>query len=131
MRRTLELLYHYRGPYDATILINYLLGLLVIPSERSLDRVPDDPITDLKARWGISPGSIKQFGRERPETVRQLVRSLRNAVAHFQIKPTYDRERCIGFAFRDRNGFHAVIVLDEMQAFVEKLANYLEHTMSA
>ena len=54
MRRTLKLVQEYTGPYDATLLLNCLLGLLIVPKETSLDKIPTDPISKLKD-WGISP----------------------------------------------------------------------------
>jgi hypothetical protein len=64
MRRTLKLVQDYQGPYDATLLLNCLLGLLIVPKERSIDRIPADPVADLH-KWGISPNSIKSFGSDR------------------------------------------------------------------
>ena len=130
MRRTLELVRGYTGAYDATNLLNCLLGLLIVPKESSLDRIPDDPV-DALMKWGISPESIKGFGqcqcrRENPKTLRQLVKSLRNSVAHFRFEPRHRDRRCIGFEFRDKSGFHAVIGNDEMTVFVERLAQHLE-----
>lgn len=62
MRRTLEVLDTYRGEYDATILVNCLLGLLIVPKEKSFEKIPDSPIGDL-SNWGISPSSIKRLGK--------------------------------------------------------------------
>ncbi len=64
MRRTLELLKQYKGPYDTTLLLNCLLGLLIVPKESSIDRIPEDPIDRLK-EWGISPKSILDFGNRK------------------------------------------------------------------
>lgn len=36
MRRTLEIARDYKGPHDATLLINCMLGLLVVPKEALL-----------------------------------------------------------------------------------------------
>lgn len=130
MQRTLEIVRQYRGAFDATLLINSLLGLLIIPSERTLNKIPEDPIGDLE-KWGISPTSILSFGKtreqdERPETLRLLVRRLRNAVAHFRIKPIHTNRVIEGFDFSDRNGFKARIKLVEVKVFVEKIASHLE-----
>jgi hypothetical protein len=51
MRRTLELVREYQGPYDATFLLNCLLGLLIVPAERSLDEIPEDRVESLP-NWG-------------------------------------------------------------------------------
>lgn len=130
LRRTLQIVRSYQGSYDATNLINCLLGLLVVPKEKSLDRIPNDPVSDL-SRWGISPGSIKSFGKcqcgtAHPQTLRQLVKGLRNAVAHFRIDPVHKNGVCAGFKFRGRSGFHAELPLTEMNAIVERLSEHLE-----
>lgn len=125
MRRTLELVRGYEGPYDATNLLNCLLGLLIVPKEKSFDKIPNDPV-DRLGDWGISPASIKSFGRKDSKTLRQVVRGLRNAVAHFRFEPMHVSGRCVGFRFHDDSGFRATIENDEMRVFVEKLAQHLE-----
>lgn len=131
MRRTLEVVRSYSGPYEATNLLNCLLGLLIVPKESSLEKIPEDSLSEL-SHWGISQTSIKSFGRKKngellPQTLRQLVWGLRNAVAHFRFTPCHKDGRCTGFEFTDNSGFHAAIDLVEMRTFVEKLAEYLEH----
>lgn len=66
MERSLELVRAYKGPYDATLLLNCLLCLLVVPKESCIKVIPLDPIDDLN-RWGISHRSIKAFGAKRGE----------------------------------------------------------------
>jgi hypothetical protein len=134
MNRTLYIMHEYKGPYDATILINCLLGLLVLPKETLINRIPPDPYEEL-AQWGINPKSIVKFGKcedgyEHAPTLRQFVRRLRNAVAHFNVEPLNREEEVYGFAFRDRNGFHAEISLNELREFVINLAVYLEQETS-
>ncbi|MBA3255136.1 MAG: hypothetical protein H0T64_00610 [Pyrinomonadaceae bacterium] len=96
MRRTLKLVQEYQGPYDATLLLNCLLGLLIVPKEISREQIPTDPISKLKD-WGISPGSIKRVGKkndknQHPETLRGIVYNLRNWIAHIRVKPTGDKQ---------------------------------------
>lgn len=130
MRRTLALARDYDGPLDATLLINCLLGLLIVPKETLIQKIPTTPFESLQ-EWGINPASIKKIGRceyghEHQPNFRQLVRRLRNAVAHFKIEPQHDDGQVIGYSFRDQSGFHAKISLDEIRALVENLAAHLE-----
>ena len=130
MRRTLKLVKEYEGPYDATLLLNCLLGLLIVPKETSLEQIPTEPISKL-SEWGISPASIKSFGKKNeknqyPETLRGIVYNLRNSVAHIRVRPTTDMRQVKGFEFTDLSGFRASIDLNEVRVFVEKLANHLE-----
>ena len=71
MRRTLELVRDYRGPYDATNLLNCLLGLLIVPKEKSLKKIPDEPVAEL-ARWGISPQAIRVLVAPTPTRFERL-----------------------------------------------------------
>jgi hypothetical protein len=135
MSRTLTLVRQYSGPYDATLLLNCLLGLLIVPKETSIDKIPTDPISELK-KWGIEPSSIMKFGRTTdtnryPKTLRGIVWNLRNAVAHFRFKPIHKEGKCIGFTFDDASGFKARIMNDQMRDFVEKLAAHLERKLSS
>ena len=131
MSRTLEIVQGYEGPYDATLLINCLLGLLVLPKEALLDRIPTTPFDSLE-QWGIQTSSIKSpgrcdYGHQHDLNLRQLARRMRNAVAHFQVEPFPKKGAVEGFAFKDRNGFHAKLTLSELNAFVVKLSEHLRN----
>jgi len=131
MRRTLEIAKTYNGPYDATLLINGMLGLLVVPKETLIDKIPTAPFESL-SEWGINPGSIRsagkcEYGHEHSPNLRQLVRRMRNAVAHFKIAPFPSKGQVQGFTFQDRNGFDARISLPELHDLVVKLAAHLEN----
>lgn len=130
MGRTLTLANEYQGPLDATLLINCLLGLLIVPKEALLiDKIPSAAFVSIED-WGISPNSIKSFGKcdqghEHEPNLKQLVRRLRNAVAHFKIDPIHRDGKVTAFTFRDRNGFHADVPLAELKEFVVSLSNHL------
>lgn len=130
MQHTLHTMRTYKGHFDATTLINCLLGLLVVPKEKFLEAIPLEPLSEL-SKWGISEDSIKNVGKKtksnhEPETLRGLVYNLRNSVAHFRLKPIPRTQEVHSFEFTDRDGFHAVIKLEEMRDFVERLAKYLD-----
>jgi hypothetical protein len=128
MRRTLSLVKPYQGPHDATLLLNCLLGLPIVPKEASIEKIPADPVSDLQ-KWGISPRAIKSYGNRRepkPDTLRGIVWSLRNAVAHFNFEPLHKGRVVTGFSFSDRSGFAASIDISEMREFVERLAKHLD-----
>jgi len=129
-RRTLTLVGDYDGALDATLLINCLLGLLIVPKETLVDKIPTTPFESLQ-EWGINPNSIRkvgrcEFGHEHRPNLRQLVRRLRNAVAHFRIEPKHEAGLVVGYCFQDQGGFHAIISLSEIRVLVEKLAAHLE-----
>lgn len=62
MRRTLQLVRSYSGPYDATLLLNCLLGLL-IRSEGVTARSHPNNSLGRPQRLGVSPDSIRRVGR--------------------------------------------------------------------
>jgi len=129
MERTLVLANDYKSEFDATLLLNCLLGLLVVPKEHLIESIPDTPFELLK-EWGIDPASIKRYGRceygclQRPN-LRQLVKKLRNAVAHFKIMPYHREGVVVGFSFRDRDKFHAKLSLAEIRNFVSQLSKHI------
>ncbi|MHC4416206.1 MAG: HEPN family nuclease [Planctomycetota bacterium] len=134
LARTLEQVRSRSGSADPADLLNCLLGLLVVPREASFARIPEEPLSNLR-EWGISRKSIKNLGtcpcgNGHPRTLRQLVGSLRSAVAHFDVKPQQTNGTCTGFEFCDGSGFHAVIKTTELRTFVERLAEQLEPEIS-
>lgn len=73
------------GVYEVTQLWNSLLGLIVLPHERVIRRLPTTPTTPTNE---LSPQGwplLTTAGNE-PTTVQELVRCLRNAVAHFNVE---------------------------------------------
>ena len=70
--------------FEVTQLVNSMLGLLVFPQQRYLDRIPETPIADLsKDGWPI-PKVIGNYPQV--PNLRQLVRMLRNAITHCNLK---------------------------------------------
>jgi len=129
IERSLVIVQEYRGAFDATLLLNCLLGLLVVPKESCLAAIPMDPIARL-AEWGINPSGITSFGRlsepnNDPTNLRGLVWRLRNSVAHFRFKPVPEFGEVTAFNFKDMSGFEAAVPLAELRVFVERLANHL------
>ena len=126
---TLNLVQGYKGPFDATLLVNCLLGLLVVPKETMLSAIPEDPLSSL-SKWGIAPSCVKSPGRPtlknpNPETLRGLVTNLRHSVAHFRIKPIPATDAVHSFEFKNEVGLYAVISITELREFVVRLSEHL------
>ena len=89
--RTLRLIEQYFGAlenypfeeqFNYTLTINCLLGLIVMPKEKVISFVPTDRLTrDFLAEIGAP--SLEVGGEI--STLRDLIKSLRHAVAHFDI----------------------------------------------
>lgn len=126
---TLQLVRGYEGPFDATLMVNCLLGLLVVPKETVLDAIPECPLEELPS-WGIQRSSVKSSGRPtrsnpKPDTLRGLVANLRHSVAHFRVRPVPATDEVHSFEYTNDVGLHAIISLTEMKIFVEKLSEHL------
>lgn len=126
VERTLHLMQEYGAEYEATLLLNCLLGLIVLPHESMESQIPDEPIANLE-EWGIPLSAIRKFERcpcndNYPKTVRQFVECLRNAVAHFDVTPRHENRSVAGFIFKGRHGFSADICLDDLRKFVTRLS---------
>lgn len=72
--------------YEVTQLINSLLGLIVFPRERDINQIPEIPLLDLKADGWPCP-KFKIFNdRNSVNNLRDLIKFLRNCVAHFNLE---------------------------------------------
>lgn len=128
MQRSLELIDTYKSEYEATQLMNGLIGLLFFPHERMRDLIPKTPLQELEA-WGFNPGCIVSAGghKELKElNLRDIIRHLRNSVAHCRVNPFPDDHRpCEGFYFSDQNGFKAKIPTNQIKSLMQNLLKHL------
>lgn len=141
IERTHKNLTDYTGEYEATHLINRLLGLLIVPKEKLIEDLPTTPLDALDTEeWGNIPmwpnGPTRcDLGHEHVLTLRQFVRRLRNAVAHFGLSPLHDSGVVRGFKFEDgnngRNDFSASTRVNELRRFIIKMAKTLTPSAEA
>jgi hypothetical protein len=113
--------------FEITLLINCLLGLLVLPNQRLYVNIPDIPIGQLKD-WGLQEKHIIE-GKGLP--MKQIIRHMRNSVAHFRLKPLGDGSKITQLKFwdekfdestyRTEKNFEAVIPVETLRMFVQKL----------
>jgi len=137
MRRTLAIVNDYSGDLDATMLLNSLLGLLVVPKEKYFNSFPNDKPDVFESNWGVLPKSIVSYGKcsqcktHNKQTFRQVLKSLRNAVAHFNIKPLNGGGKCVGFVFTDKSGFEAKLSLNEISTLTKIVAQHLDKHLNS
>jgi hypothetical protein len=82
--------------YEVTQLINSMLGLLVFPKEKYIKAIPEILLSDLvKAGWAIPEvkGSFPQA-----KNLRELIRYMRNTIAHFNLDFIYSENSISGLA---------------------------------
>jgi len=70
--------------FETTQLINSMLGLLVFPREEFMGRIPETPLSQLKEEGWPVPKTREGF--EPAPNLKELVRYLRNAISHYNIK---------------------------------------------
>lgn len=129
MRRTRQIVEDYPGKYDATLLLNCMVGLLIVPRERMLRYAPGDDISEI-GKWGIPLASIQSYPRVKKYgesyNIAWFMIKLRNAVAHSNFTPKHDEAATVsGFEFWDRDGFRAIIGLYHLRQFLIRLSEHL------
>ena len=83
--------------YEVTQLINSLLGLLVYPRERFFETIPDiTQETMINEGWPLPSGENAQVSG-----LKELIRYMRNAVAHFNIEFITDKNEIEGIRFKN------------------------------
>jgi hypothetical protein len=115
--------------YEVTQLINSLLGLLVFPKERYYDDLPEIPLQDLvKDGW---PEIRLLVGRFEPKNLKQLMRYLRNGIAHHNIEFTSQDGKTISglIIWNIRNkriDWKVELTLNDIRLIVYKFIELLE-----
>jgi len=115
--------------YEVTQLINSMLGLLVFPQQKYIDRIPRTPLNDLvKEGW---PRIRTTYGRLREDTLYQLIRNLRNAISHYNIKFRGGPGHITGITIwnNDRRGnktWESQISLPHLKQITERFIEMLE-----
>jgi len=81
--------YEFEQQFNYTLLINCLLGLIVLPKERTISYIPNERLTtEIKNSMGLFESFINPDIRE----LRELIIALRHAVAHFDINVVSNNE---------------------------------------
>jgi hypothetical protein len=122
--RTIDILEKYEGEYNVTLLINCLTALLILPREMFFDRIPDVDIQNLHG-WGLKEEhAIKVRCDSCGYNLKDIVRNMRNALAHMSIDVTSNDERQIDkVKFKGKQGkFELDIPVADLKTFVIKLA---------
>ena len=86
--------------YETTALINSTLGLLILPQQALLDKIQDISHENLtKEKWPI-PVICKEYNQK--PSLKELIRHLRNSIAHSRITfTTDDRREISGIELKD------------------------------
>ena len=68
-----------------------------------------------------NPGGYQEDGK----TGAQLLRCMRNSIAHIQIKSISENGEIASLSFADKSGFKVVLSLEKIKTMVYKLAEYI------
>jgi hypothetical protein len=135
-KHTLQLMEKHENEreFPATLLINCLLGLLVLPSENAFKAIPDDKLETI-AEWGLDRSCIRHPGRvsgkanaKKSETLHEFTINLRHAVAHFNISPVPTNGDVKAFRFINERNLDAELPLDQLRVFAKKLAAHFANS---
>jgi hypothetical protein len=115
--------------YEVTQLVNSLLGLLVFPQQEFVDRIPEKTLDQLRQDgWPIPNvrGNFRQVS-----DLRQLIRYLRNAIAHFNVQFLGDGQGQIrGLRVwnekRSVKTWEAELSVDDIRGIAERFITLLE-----
>ncbi|PQV63899.1 hypothetical protein B1R32_108110 [Abditibacterium utsteinense] len=117
--------------FEVTQLINSLLGLLVFPKERYLDGIPEKTWEQLKAEGWLIPNV--RSGCEPPPNLKEFLRLMRNAIAHFNIEFLPDQNNEIaGIRVWNKNrgvkNWEAELNLEQLEDIALRFVNILKET---
>jgi HEPN pEK499 p136 len=116
--------------FEVTQLANSLLGLLVFPQQRYMSSIPDTPLSDLVSQgW---PKIRTTAGALPEENLQQLLRMLRNSIAHCNVEFISETEGQItGIKVWNINNsgkktWQAELSLDDLRTIVLKFIELIE-----
>jgi len=115
--------------YEVTQLVNSMLGLLVFPQQRYVDKIPHTSLEELEQQgWPIP--SVRE-GFQQVENLNQLVRHLRNAIAHFNVDFIGDGKNEVKFLHvwntnpRGLRTWEAELSVSDLQGIAERFIELL------
>lgn len=130
-RRNLDVIQQQRGQgqevYEVTQLINSMLGLLVLPKEHYYQSIPKTPLAQLRQEgW---PESVLSGDCDPPQHLRDLIRLLRNSIAHFNIEFTESDGQIDGVVLSNRRDnkttWKAKLSLDELVKITNRFVDLI------
>lgn len=125
MGLVIQIVAKYGNNYDATLLINYLIGPLILLREALLKVIPATPF-ESPHEWvsqsiSIMNHGVCDYGQQHDISLRQLGRRMLNAVAHFQVESFQKKGEVAGLTLKCQNGFCSDLTLSELIQFVVEL----------
>jgi hypothetical protein len=113
--------------FEATLLINCLVGLIMLPQQHWYDSLPTDILNG--EEWGIKSEQVTFIKPGEQKNVKNIARHLRNSIAHYRFKAFDDSTGKISsFHFKDcdtkhNKTFETKIPLSDIAKFAKKLSD--------
>lgn len=85
IERTKEDITAYSGQYNITNLINSCLGLIVIPKELMVKKLPKYSFDNVNLQYGVTKQAI-EICTDNKYTLKNIVKHIRNGLSHGLIK---------------------------------------------
>lgn len=124
--RTKDNLSNYRGSYVVTNLINSCLGLIIIPNELLIKKLPNYQFTDNDKSYGITKHNIL-VNIENNYSLKKVVRGIRNGLAHGNIEQKTTNKEISGIrisnTYNKKTKLTIEFTVDEFKDFALKLCD--------
>lgn len=122
--------------YEVTQLINSMLGLLIFPQQKYIENIPKTPLAELKDQGWPIPKVVDNYPQVRD--LYELVRYLRNAIAHCNLKFLSDdgkqlrglrlwnnKTKTVGGKKIDETTWKAELTMDDIEKITDKFIQLL------
>ena len=130
-----------KDKFEVTLYLNCLVGLLILPKQHWYNDLPQESISLLE--WGIAPEHIYIIKDGEDKNVKNIATHIRNSISHYRFNAfenSFEKIREIQFKdyFVTNEGkenekkkmtFHAVIPIQNLRKFTDKLTNTLIEKM--
>ncbi len=120
---------NYSGEYETTNLINNCLGLVIIPKEKLAKHFPKYEFDYNDKSYGITRSHITRS--DDGFSLWQVVRHIRNGLAHGRIEQRVNGDRISGIRIHDKlddsspENFSIEFTVEEFKCFAFSLSNRL------
>jgi len=121
-----------RRAFEVTQLVNSMLGLLVFPQQKYFNAIPRTPLADLAGDGWPQVRAVEGF----PDVadLREMMRYLRNAVAHFNIEfteqfGTIDGVRVWNTKPNDVTNWKTELSMRDLESITERFCDLLDEQM--
>lgn len=114
--------------YETTQLINSCLGLLIFPQQQYINGIPETPLQDLESQGWPIPRVTGKF--RQVDHLKDLIRYLRNAIAHFNISFIGDGHNQIRVlrvwnTSRGSKTWEAELSIDDLRGITDRFSDML------